>query len=82
MYNKFFILINIIGLFISQDIFTEYIVNNEDTVDVFSYQVPSLYSENQNHPLIVAFHQWGGNQNTPYNTTFDEEAESRNWFFL
>ena len=82
MYNKFFILINIIGIFISQDIFTEYIISNEDTVDVFSYQVPSSYSENQNHPLIVAFHQWGGNQNTPYNTTFDEEAESRNWFFL
>ena len=81
MYYKIFI-INIIGLCVSQNIFTEYVINDEDTLDIFSYQVPSLYSEDQDHALLVAFHQWGENQNTPYNTTFDEEAEIRNWFFL
>ena len=82
MYNRFFIIIHLIGICISQNIFTEYVVNNGDTLDVFSYQVPSSYSEDEAHPLLVAFHQWGGNQNSPYNTTFDEEAEMRNWFFL
>ena len=82
MYNKFFIITHLIVVCISQNIFTEYIVNDGDTLDIFSYQVPSLYSDDREHPLLVAFHQWGGNQNTPYNTTFDEEAEMRNWVFL
>ena len=51
-------------------------------MDIFSYQIPSNYSSSEIHPLLVAFHQWGGNQTSTYSTNFDEEAESRNWIFL
>ena len=60
----------------------EYLVNNNDTIDIFSYQIPSNYNQNNSHPLLVAFHQWGGNQNSTYSTNFDEEANNRGWFFL
>ena len=67
---------------LNQEIYTGYVIEDSDTLDVFSYQVPSGYSSLNDHPLLVAFHQWGGNQETPYNTSFDEEAELRNWIFL
>ena len=79
---KHIIILNLICISICQNIFTEYVIEGEDTLDVFSYQIPSLYSDDFKHPLLVAFHQWGGNQNTPYYTNFDEEAELRNWIFL
>ena len=82
MFNRYIILIHLISISTAQDIFTGYVIENHDTLDIFSYQIPSLYSENSEHPLLVAFHQWGGNQDTPYHTTFDEETESRNWIFL
>ena len=66
----------------SQEVLTEYLVQDHDTVDVFSYQIPQGYSEGQAHPLLVAFHQWGGNESSTYSTTFDEEADSRNWMFM
>ena len=66
----------------AQEIITEYLVNNNDTIDIFSYQIPSNYNQNNSHPLLVAFHQWGGNQNSTYSTNFDEEANNRGWFFL
>jgi len=79
--RNLFILI-CLSVFYSQNIYTDYIIENGDTLDVFSYQIPSNYSDIQNHPLLIAFHQWGGNQNSPYYTNFDEEAELRNWIFL
>tara|TARA_B100000029_G_scaffold53567_2_gene48631 strand:+ start:3810 stop:5168 length:1359 start_codon:yes stop_codon:yes gene_type:complete len=66
----------------AQEIITEYLVNNNDTIDIFSYQIPSNYNQNNSHPLLVAFHQWGGNHNSTYSTNFDEEANNRGWFFL
>ena len=69
--RNLFILI-CLSLFYSQNIYTDYIIENGDTLDVFSYQIPSNYSDIQNHPLLIAFHQWGGNQNSPYYTNFDE----------
>jgi pimeloyl-ACP methyl ester carboxylesterase len=51
-------------------------------VDVFAFQIPENYNPNNAHPLLVAFHQWGGNQMSPFNTQFDEEANARNWIFM
>ena len=53
-----------------------------DTVDVFSYQIPAFYDESIPVPILVAFHQWGGNENSTYYTAFDEEANTREWFFM
>ena len=64
-----------------QEIFTEYLVEGQDTIDVFSYQIPETYDDGSVHPLLVAFHQWGGNENATYYTSFDEEANSRGWIF-
>ena len=82
MLNKRNILIIILSFSLSQDTYTGYVVEGQDTLDIFSYQIPSNYLNENNHPLLVAFHQWGGNQNSPYNTQFDEEAEERGWIFL
>ena len=81
MYIIFLILIPINSIF-TQNIFTEYLIFNEDTVDIFSYQKPNHYNENINVPLLVAFHEWGGNHNSNFYTNFDEEANQRGWFFL
>ena len=79
MFNRYIILIHLISISTAQDIFTGYVVENHDTLDIFSYQIPSLYSDDSEHPLLVAFHQWGGNQDTPYHTlslflSFDHDA--------
>jgi len=66
----------------AQDIYTEYLVIENDTIDVFSYQIPQNYNDNLSHPLLVTFHQWGGNQSSNYSTEFDEEANSRDWIML
>jgi len=76
------ILLIFFRVILSQEIFTEYLIIDEDTVDVFSYQIPNNYNENNPAPLLVAFHQWGGNENSNYYTEFDEEANLRGWFFL
>ena len=70
------------GFYFCQDIYTDYLIENEDTIDVFSYQIPSNYNQNDLHPLLVAFHQWGGNENSNYYTQFDEEANNRDWIML
>jgi len=70
------------SLILSQEIFTGYLIEELDTIDVFSYQIPELYNEEIFHPLLVAFHQWGGNENSNYYTQFDEEANNRNWIML
>ncbi len=79
---KHFYLFLLLGTFYCQDIFTEYLIIGEDTIDVFSYQIPQGYNVNNSHPLLVAFHQWGGNENSNYYTQFDEEANNRNWIML
>jgi pimeloyl-ACP methyl ester carboxylesterase len=81
MLNKIIITL-IITLGYSQEAVTEYLVQGQDTIDVFSYQIPQGYSEQEEHPLLIVFHQWGGNENSTYYTTFDEEADSRNWIFM
>ena len=66
----------------SQDIYTAYLVESGDSLDVFSYQIPENYNNLNTHPLLVIFHQWGGDENSPYYTQFDEEANNRNWLYL
>ena len=78
--NTLYILL--LGLGFSQEIITEYLVEDGDTIDIFSYQIPENYDILNNHALLVAFHQWGGDENSNYSTQFDEEANNRNWFML
>ena len=59
-----------------------YVIMNNDTVDIFSYQIPFNYTGIDPIPLLVTFHQWGGNENSSYSTQFDEEANIRGWFYL
>ena len=66
----------------SQTIYTDYLVVSGDTIDVFSYQIPENYNPDNLHPLLVTFHQWGGNENSNYSTEFDEESNNRNWIML
>jgi hypothetical protein len=77
-----YILLFLISFSFTQEIITEYVIENGDTLDVFSYQIPAEYTGNDAVPLLVAFHQWGGNENSNYFTEFDEEANLRGWFFL
>ena len=79
---KQLLIIYLISLCLSQDIYTEYLIMQGDTIDVFSYQIPAFYDESIPTPILVAFHQWGGNENSTYYTTFDEEANDRGWIFL
>ena len=71
-----------VSLLISQEIFTEYLIINEDTLDTFSYQIPENYDHNIPSPLLVTFHQWGGDENSNYYTQFDEECNERDWIML
>ena len=82
MKNTIKVVLSFVYISLSQDIYTNYVIENSDTLDVFSYQIPSGYLDSNKHPILVAFHQWGGNQNSPYSTSFDEECELRNWIFL
>ena len=75
-------LILLLSISICQDIYTEYLVENGDTTDVFSYQIPSNYNNDNIHPLLVTFHHLGGNQNSNYSTLYDEEANARHWIML
>ena len=71
-----------ISIGLSQEIYTNYLIESGDTIDVFSYQIPEDYDANNSHPLLLAFHQWGGNETSNYYTEFDEEANNRGWIML
>ena len=79
---KRLLILYIVSLCFTQEIFIEYLMMDGDTIDVFSYQIPESYDGFTACALIVAFHQWGGNENSTYYTTFDEEANSRGWIFM
>jgi pimeloyl-ACP methyl ester carboxylesterase len=79
---KYFIIACMFTLIFPQEIFSDFYVVNSDTIDTFSYQIPENYTGETGVPLLVAFHQWGGNENSNYSTEFDEEANSRGWLFL
>ncbi|MBC8198133.1 MAG: hypothetical protein H8E60_09635 [Candidatus Marinimicrobia bacterium] len=71
----------ILSISFSQEIFTEYLVINGDTLDNFIYQIPEQ-SNNELAPLLVVFHQWSGSAMSTTYTQFDEEAYNRGWYFL
>ena len=66
----------------AQTIYEETIYLENGEFDYFAYQIPEGYNENISHPLLIAFHQWGGNHMSTFSTEFDEEANLRNWIFL
>ena len=60
---KFILMLVYISILTSQ-IIEEHTLFDEDgnELDVFAYQIPENYNSNNSHPLLAAFHQWGGNQ--------------------
>ena len=80
--KKLVYILTSLSLLLPQTIYEEIINLDNGDSDTFAYQIPDNYNENQSHPLLVAFHQWGGNHMSTFSTQFDEEANSRNWIFL
>ena len=83
---KVFVKISFI-LFISNFIYTQIIYEqslyeNGETLDIFAYQIPEDFNPNSTYPLLVAFHQWGGDHMSPFYTDFDEESNLRGWIFM
>ena len=80
---KFILMLVYINILTSQVIEEHTLFDeNGNELDVFAYQIPENYNSNNSHPLLVAFHQWGGNQTSPFSTQFDDEANARNWIFM
>ena len=44
---KLNVLILLLSISICQEIYTDYLVEGQDTIDVFSYQIPVLYDDNK-----------------------------------
>ena len=65
-----------------QTIYEEVIYENGEVLDTFAYQLPQNFNSESTYPLLIAFHQWGGNHMSTFSTTFDEECNEREWIFL
>tara|TARA_Y100000814_G_scaffold293117_1_gene273460 strand:+ start:92 stop:1474 length:1383 start_codon:yes stop_codon:yes gene_type:complete len=65
-----------------QTVYEEILYENGQEIDTFAYQLPENFNPDNIYPLLIAFHQWGGNHLSTFSTTFDEEANSRNWIFM
>lgn len=65
-----------------QELISELLIVEGDTLDGFVYQVPSLHGDEGAVPLLMAFHQWGGSAESSTYTLFDEEAYMRGWYFM
>ena len=55
---KVYFIIILFTALTTQEIYTEYLIIDLDTIDTFSYQIPSDYDNNMSHPLLLTFHQW------------------------
>ena len=75
-------LISLLSFVCMQTIYEETIFFDNGEFDYFAYQIPEEYNNDISHPLLIAFHQWGGNHMSTFSTEFDEEANSRGWLFL
>ncbi|RKY22383.1 MAG: hypothetical protein DRQ55_01100 [Planctomycetota bacterium] len=55
-----------------------------DFVEFYHYQIPDSYDgSGPGHPLVIAFHGFGGSSATPGNqSTIDEECNARGWLFV
>ena len=79
---KILLFISIISFSLSQEILTDYLIIDGDTLDNFVYQLPNHVNPDESSPLLVVFHQWGGSAISTTGTQFDEEAYNRGWYFL
>ncbi len=79
---KILIIVLTSSLIYSQTIYEETLYDNGEQLDVFAYQLPENFDSELTYPLLVAFHQWGGNHMSTFSTTFDEECNEREWIFL
>ena len=79
---KILISILVFAQIYGQTVYEEILYENGEELDTFAYQLPENFNPDNIYPLLIAFHQWGGNHLSTFSTTFDEEANSRNWIFM
>ena len=72
----------LVSIIYNQTVYEQTLYENGEELDVFAYQIPENFNSEMTYPLLIAFHQWGGNHLSTFSTTFDEEANSRNWIFM
>ncbi len=77
-----YILIIITTVIYAQTVYEQILYENGEQLDVFAYQLPENFNLETTYPLLIGFHQWGGNHMSTFSTTFDEEANFRNWIFM
>ena len=66
-----------------QTTFTDTLFSAHDSLlDIYRYQIPSGYDPQTPVPLLVGWHQWGGDQNEFFYTQFAAQAEERGWLAL
>ena len=79
---KILIILSIITILYGQTIYEQILYEDDEQLDIFAYQIPESFDLESTYPLLIGFHQWGGNQMSTFSTTFDEEANQRGWIFL
>ena len=80
--DKILIILLITTILCSQTIYEQTLYENGEQLDIFAYQLPENFDSESTYPLLVAFHQWGGDHMSTFSTTFDEESNQRRWIFL
>ncbi len=51
-----------------------------DTTETFWLQIPAMYQPTESCPLLIGWHQWGGNHlEIKYQTDFDSIGNAREW---
>ena len=55
---------------------------NDSLLDKYQYQIPEGYNPDVPAPLLVGWHQWGGDHTQFFYTPFAAEANERGWIAL
>ncbi len=67
----------------AQTVFVDTLFAPSDSLlDIYQYQIPAGYDPQNAAPLLVGWHQWGGNQAEFFYTPFASEANTRGWIAL
>ena len=79
---KILFILSISNIIYTQTVYEQILYENGQELDVFAYQLPESFNSDSTYPLLVAFHQWGGDHMSPFYTDFDEESNLRGWIFM
>ena len=79
---KILFILFVSNIIYAQTVYEQILYENGQELDVFAYQLPESFNSDSTYPLLVAFHQWGGDHMSPFYTDFDEECNNREWIFM